>query len=881
MREALAVHDALIAATVESHRGQPVKERGEGDSWFVVFASAIDAVSAAADVQRQVAAVDWPTANPIRVRASVHTGDAELRDGDYYGPAVNRAARLRGIAHGGQTVLSRSTFELVRDSLSDGLSVVEMGEYRLKDLTRPEYVYQLDAVGLQTEFPPLRSLNAVANNLPIQLTDFIGRDRERREVAERLKETRMLTILAAGGSGKTRLAIQVAADLSDSYPDGVFFVPLADTATGDDIVQTITESLGIGLSADEDRRTQLLGYLAGKRQLLVFDNFEHVMNEAEIVSDILGGSHTINVLATSRVKLNVTGESVYNLSGLGTGGDTPDETLDTEAAALFIDSARRVDSSFSIAESDAESVAAIIRSTGGLPLAIVLAAAWVDMLSIGEIASEMAKTLDFLETDASGVPDRHRSIRAVFDYSWDLLSDDERATFTALSVFRGGFTRGAAERVAGASLRGLANLSSKSLLTADPSAGRYAVHELLRQYAQAELESDATRCQEVQLAHASYFADMMDTMVPLVGESDQQRLLVTVGADIDNLRTAWRHFLAIGDATNALRFVATFYLVYEVKGWYPAAIDLFEEARVRFADLPDPESVSLTETARAVKAWFQTLIGQVVLAAEEANAALDALPDSTAYVDRWAVVQSAAIANAYIGNADAMAEVLDRHVSEFDALDDKIWRNGIRNWQSFSHILKGDFEAASSLLDGLLAYYQEIDEHYFRTWALWLQAMVSAHSGDHESAIELYRKQRDVSLEIGYLRGQVESYSGLGEAATAVGRYDEAEHALVEALRISEQMGMLVDMVSLLASIASAKSAQGDPTSAVALLTHVIEHPLSERQPFTVNASIREIAEGSLVAARAQLDGAEYETAVITGRGLQFEAIVNELLGRV
>lgn len=880
MRRALAIHDALIADTVGTFEGVPVKERGEGDSWFVVFASAPGAVAAAAEMQRRIATTEWDTEEPIRVRVSLHTGEAGQRDGDYYGPTVNRAARLRGIAHGGQTVLSRSTFELVRDAMPEGVTATDMGEHRLKDLTRPEHVYQLDIAGLENDFPPLRSLDSVANNLPVQLTEFVGRVQERREVAERLKETRMLTILAAGGSGKTRLGIQVAADLSDDYPDGVFFIPLADTTSEDDIVQTITESLGIGLSADEDRRGQLLGYLAGKRQLLVFDNFEHLGHEAPIVSDILQTAPAINVLATSRTKLRIAGESIYNLDGLDIVGNDPTDALDTEAAALFVEAARRVDASFAITEEDADAIGDIIRSTAGLPLGIELAAAWVDMLSVPEIASEISKSLDFLETDAGGVPDRHRSIRAVFDYSWELLSEDERTAFTALSVFRGGFTRDAAEKVAGASLRGLANLSNKSLLLADPTVGRYQVHELLRQYAEAELASDRDRCDEVKLAHAGYFADVMDDMSFLFQKADQRLLAATIEADLDNIRAAWRYFLDTRDATNALRFIVMLYVSYELRGWYPAAVELFDEAREPFEGYTEPDRVAVYQTARAARAWAQVLMGQVLEGSREADAALAALPETTPAGARWLVVQAAAIGNAYLGKAEEMTAALELHYPLYAEMEQKIWASGIRNWLSFSYILRGDFATASEILSGVMEFYEEIDDHYFMTWASWLLAMVASYSGDHETAITHYTKQGDRSREIGYLRGQVESYSGVGYASAAIERYDDAERALIESLRISERMGMLVDMVALLARIAQARAAQGETSEAVALLTHVIDHPLSERQPLSVNVPIREMAEASLASVQEQLDPGAFEAAVEEGHGLDFDSVVNSILGR-
>ena len=423
MMSALQRHDAEIEGAAEAHDGVAVRPRGEGDSRFLVFRSAVDAVAAAADLQRQLAEVEWATPRPLRVRASVHTGIADLQLGDYYGSAVNRAARLRGIAHGGQTLMSGSTWELVREHpLPPGVAIRDLGEHRLRDLTRPERVYQIDIDGLEQWFPPLTSLSGIPNNLPIQLTDFVGRQPELAEAKRLLATTRLLTILAPGGTGKSRLAIQAAADVTDLFPDGIYFVGFADIGPSDDIVQTVAESLGVALSTEENIEAQLLAHLANKRRLLVFDNLEHLPGMAAVVQSILRAAPHLAIVATSRSKLNLSGETVLTLGGLDIDWDTPDSAARASGVQLFIEAARRSDPAFVLARDDLESLARILRLTGGMPLAILLAAAWVNMLPIGEIAAEITRDIDFLETEMGDLPDRQRSMRAVFEYSWDLLA---------------------------------------------------------------------------------------------------------------------------------------------------------------------------------------------------------------------------------------------------------------------------------------------------------------------------------------------------------------------------------------------------------------------------------------------------------------------------
>ncbi|MFB3050183.1 MAG: adenylate/guanylate cyclase domain-containing protein, partial [Acidimicrobiia bacterium] len=581
MMEAIRQHDDAIDKAAASHRGIPVRPRGEGDSRFVVFPAASDAVAAAAEMQHRLADMEWATPEPLRVRASLHTGTADLQLGDYYGTAVNRAARLRAIAHGGQTVMSASTWELVRDTMPEGVSAQDMGEQRLKDLTRPERVYQINVDGLDDSFPPVDSLDAVPNNLPVQLTDFVGRP-EVEDIKRIIGETRLLTILAPGGAGKTRLAIQAAADLTSDYPDGVFFVDLAPVTSPADIAQTVAESIGVALATDENLQTQLLAHLANEHLLLVFDNFEHLADGAGIVSEILTAAPQVRVITTSRAKLNITGETVFALPGLVIRWDTPEEAFNASGVRLFIEAAKRADASFSLQLDNLDPLAQILDLVDGMPLGILLAASWADTVLVDEIATEIGRSMDFLETETRDMPDRHRSMRAVFDYSWTMLNEGERRMFAALSVFRGGFTREAAEVVAGASLRSLANLVSKSLVASDRETGRYAIHELLRQYADEELQLDQARWSETIVAHSAFFAEHTGQIEGLMLLGDEVEALDLVEDDLDNIRLAWRQTLQRGDAEAIRSIIFGLWFLYEIRGWTKAGAELFAEARDAF-----------------------------------------------------------------------------------------------------------------------------------------------------------------------------------------------------------------------------------------------------------------------------------------------------------
>jgi predicted ATPase len=833
-------------------------------------------------MQRRLALVDWITPSPLLVRVSLHTGIAQLDDGDYYGSTVNRAARLRSIAHGGQTIISRATWELVQDSLPEGVTIRDMGEHGLKDLTRPEHVYQLDIDGLRNEFPPLVSLDAVPNNLPRQSTEFVGREAELADVTQLLSTTRLLTILAPGGSGKTRLAIQAAADLTDSYPDGVFFIALAEISTGDDIVQTVAESLSLGLSSDDALEPQLLTYLAGKRQLLIFDNFEHVTEGAPLIGRILAAAPNVSAIATSREKLKLQSETIYVLAGLDTSWDSPEVGFQTSGVLLFADGAKRLQPGFALAADDLEAVKRILSLTGGLPLAILLAAAWIDMLSLGEIADEIEKSLDFLETEMGDVPDRHRSIRAVFEYSWRLLDEGEQRSFAALSVFRGGFDRQAADQVANASLRSLANLASKSLVVADPSSGRYTVHELLRQYAEHELMQDADRCAAVLQAHADYFAELMQGAFSLFPLADHARLVEIVETDIENSRSAFRHMISTRNVEGVHDFLPVFTVVYELRGWYPGGVKFFNEVLDVFENGAGEEPVDSTlATAQAAMAYYLILMGQAQRGTEMAEAALDRIRGSDPTVDRFLVSTTVALGYGYLGRSQEMVALLRPMLTEYQDIDGGFWVSGLKNWLAFGYLLNGQADIATELLSEASVVFERLGDHYFSTWTLWLQAMIATNSGRPDESIALSARQMQRAREIRYPRGLVIAQEVTGDANVAVKHYSDAEAAYVDGLRTAETMGMVRDMLGLMSKIAQLWASTGKKAEAVELLATVCADPISNQQAFSGTTSIREGALSALEGIRADLGDSAYESAFQLGSSTSFDAAVNILVGRV
>lgn len=878
MMEALGVHDGVIGSAVETNNGVLVKARGEGDSQFAVFGSAVDAVEGSTQIQRQLAEVDWPTPRPLRVRASLHTGLAELELGDYYGSAVNRAARLRSIAHGGQTVLSASTFELVRDHLPKGVSISDLGAHRLKDLTRPEKVFQLNLDGLDSRFPSLKSLDAVPNNLPVQPTEFVGRRLELANAQTTLAETRFLTILAPGGAGKTRLAIQAAAELTSEFPDGVFFIDLAPIHSPDEIVQTAAESIGIALSTEEDLQSQLLAYLASKSQLLVFDNFEHVAAGSDIVAEILKRAPGVKIIVTSRTKLNIRGETVMAVSGLETTWRSPEEAFAASGVRLFADASKRTDASFSLSPDDLEPVRRILELVGGMPLGIELAAAWVDALQVREIADEIAKSLDFLESEMEGVPDRHRSVRAVYDYSWSMLGDDERRRFSALSVFRGGFTREAGEAVAGASMRNLANLVSKSLLVHNRESGRYTVHELLRQYAEESLKEDAPLFRTTAAAHKDFYADLAAHSEELL-MSDQTQAIRVVEADLDNIRSAWRHSLADGDVAAVRKFVFALWLLHEIRGWHQAAANLFGEALNALEQHSDDEATGISRAAAAaLQAWFWAHLGQPEVGVDQATdavAKLATLPDRSAHV--FAITCRIACLT-YLNRFEEAQEAGTNGVRIADELGNDELSALSKAWLGLSELQLGDIDTAARVYDESERVLSRLNEYWARSWNALGMAMIASMQGRPHDGIDILKRLVLGAKEIGYRRATQTGLQYLGDAQLSVDDFNAADACFLESLAMSEEMGQVVEKVGLLTRVAQVRAKMGKTEEAVAILASVLGDPISGQSMLVDNVSITEMTTMLLADLEQELAPDNYTAAYARGNARSVEVTAKELL---
>ncbi len=500
MARALRRHDELLRAAIEQAGGFVFKT--VGDAFCAAFATPRAALDAAAAAQRGLAAEPWPTGRPIRVRMSLHTGVCEERDNDYFGPAVNRAARLEAVAHGGQVLISGATAELLSDTLPGGVALRDLGLHRLKDLGRPERVYQLEAEFLAADFPPLASLDnpELPNNLPGQLSAFIGREREVPEVRRLVESSRLVTLTGAGGCGKTRLALQAAAELLGEARDGVWFVDLAPLTEAGQIPDAVAAALGLTDPGGQPLLESLTESLREQEALILLDNCEHLIDDAaKLCGQLVRDCPRLRVLATSREPLGLDGEHVYRVPSLSLAPaevEAVDEVAASDAVRLFVDRAQAHYSGFVLDEQAAPLVASVCRRLDGIPLALELAAARLSSMSIQQVSQRLDQRFRLLTGGSRNAMPRQQTLQAAVDWSFSLLSQSEREVLRRLSVFAGGFELEAAEVVCAAGSVDafdaadlLGSLVDKSLVVADRTleSVRYRTLETIRQYAAQEL----------------------------------------------------------------------------------------------------------------------------------------------------------------------------------------------------------------------------------------------------------------------------------------------------------------------------------------------------------------------------------------------------------
>ncbi len=755
-------HQELLSAAFAAHEGRVVGT--EGDSFFVVFRSPAAAVRAALDGQRALAAEAWPSDGEIRARIGIHTGEGVLSDDTYVGLDVHRAARIMGAGHGGQVLLSGSTEALVRPSLPEGAALADLGSHRLKDLAAAERIFMLKGPGLADEFPALRSIDVRPSSLPTQLTSFVGRERELAEVRELLEAHRLVTLTGPGGTGKTRLSLQVAADAMDRFPDGVHFVALAPIRELELVLPTIGQVLGL---ADPGREPvqRLPEHIGERKLLLVLDNLEQVIEAAPDIGELLRATANLRMIASSRSALRVYGEQEYPVAPLELPDprrDRLDVIAESPAVALFVERARAVRPGFALSAENAAAIVEICRRLEGLPLAIELAAARVRILSPEAMLARLTSTLDLGSGGARDLPERQQTLRGAIAWSYDILDDGDRRFFMQFSVFVGGADLEAVDAIIddADALDGIGSLLDKSLVRQLDDAGdaRFRMLETIREFANEQLvESGAADA--VRRRHARHYIEMVESLAAEVMGPRQKEHLDRIERERDNLRAAIAASVEFGETDLALRALAGLWRFWQMRGYL---VEGRERARHILA-MPgidaDPLCLARAQEAAGGIAYWQ---GDFAAAREHYGVALAIHREHSA---------DAEVANALFNRIMSFViesqtpdgpPVIPAHASEESAEALAIYRRiGDRTgegrvlWAMMNNEIltrSGAYDRIEELGGQCIEIFTAADDRFMLAWTRYMLAIndnlrerpVQAHA-NHIGALQLFRETGDVS----------------------------------------------------------------------------------------------------------------------------------------
>jgi len=849
MREALTRYESLAESLILQHQGHLLKHRGEGDSLFCVFARARDALAAAGALQRAYQQEDWPQETSLKVRMALHTGEADLRDRDYYGPAVNRCARLRAIGHGGQVLVSEATHDLVFDTLLDGFTLKSLGLHRLKDLSRPELIFQLLHPALVAEFPPLSSLDVLATNLPTQVTSFIGREKEIQEVKDLLVRTHLLTLNGAGGCGKTRLALQVAADLLDAYPDGVWLVELASISDPALVVQTMATTLGVREEPGRRLDQALPDFLKSRSLLLVLDNCEHLAQTcASLAEMLLAHCPHLRLLATSRQPLGILGEQAWNVPSLSLpDGSRPDWEkekqaqailMSSEAAQLFVERAISASPGFRLTRENLGSVAELCRLLDGIPLAIELAAGWVRMLPVRQVVARLRERLDLLQSRQPGRLGRHQTLRAALDWSYELLEEPEQRLMACLAVFVGGWTLEAAEAVCGKEgeapngvLLRLAGLVDMSLVVYEEQGeeGRYHLLETTRHYALEKLQQ---RREEpaLRVRHRDYFLKLAEEMARKLIGPEQAQGLQRLETEHDNLRQALTFCLQERVAgQTGLRLGAALQNFWYVRGYV-------SEGRECLTAL-----LSLPQAQEHTKARAYALNGAGGLAYLQGD-----------YAAARSFHQESMVIMRELGNQEGTAwSLINQGNVAFE---------------------QGDFASARSLYAESLEIMRAIGDKRGSAFSLNNLGVIFRDQGDYEQAHLLFEESLTIRRELGDKGGIAASLYNLGTVADEQGNTALARSLHKESLSILWELGDRPGLAYSLESFGGMAFTEDKPEQAARLLGAAERLREEICSPLPPNS--QEEFDRAVAGIRATLDGETYASAWAEGRAMTLEEAV-------
>jgi predicted ATPase/class 3 adenylate cyclase/Tfp pilus assembly protein PilF len=822
----LGEHNRILREAFSTHGG--IELGAEGDALFVAFTSAVEAAAAAATAQRALAEHGWPAEGSIRVRMGLHTGEPTATADGYVGLDMHRAARVAAAANGAQVLLSQTTRDLLPETL-DGLTFRDLGDHRLKDLTGPQRLHQLCIEGLSADFPPPRSLEGRVTNLPAQPTPLVGRDRELEAVRALLlaEDTRMVTLTGPGGTGKTRLALQVAADTVDEFPDGVYGVLLAPVTDPEVVPLELARVLEIEETPTQPIIEALKAGLAGRCTLILFDNFEHVGAAAYLLAELLAACPRLKLLVTSREALRIAAERQYPVPPLA----------ESEAVMLFVERARAVRPDFELTDETGPVVAEICKRLDGLPLAVELAAAWSKVLPPAALLRRLERRLELPASRSADVPARQSTLREAIAWSYDLLSDEERRLHARLSVFMGGCTVEAAERVADPDgelgidvLEGIASLVDRSLLREsedDEGEPRFAMLATIREYAREHLRESGGE-DELLHRHAVEFARFAEEADARVRTGDQLRWFSRLESEHDNLRAALDSSEAKGDDETALRLGGAL-------GWFWYAHGHALEGCARLTDL-------LARTQNAP----QELRARPMYA-------LGVLLDQR-------------------GEPERAEELVERSLAVFREHGEQ--ERLARALNSLGTIKRslGDPESARSLLEESIRVRRELGDEAGTAGALSNLGVVAFEQGDLDEAEARFTETLALDHVHGNEWGAAVALDNLAAVALERGDYDRASEVIRDTLTAAEQLADRELIAFGLEKAAVVAAAEGNVTRAGRLAGAA--DGLRESAGFERSRFDREWLERHLSA----VAGEEFDGGRAAGRALEPDEALREAM---
>ena len=868
----MAKHDAILREAIEANNGHVIKTTGDGV--HAVFGTALDAIHATLVGQNQLRA---PLADlQIQVRMGLHTGEAELRAGDYYGQALNRAARIMSIGHGGQILLSAITAELVREHLPAETTLHDLGQHRLKDLIRPEHIYQLNAPNLPIEFPALKSLNTFPNNLPLQLTGFIGRDKEMAEAEQLLSATRLLTFIGPGGTGKTRLALQVAADWLAEFQDGVWLVELAPLAASDYVVPTLATTFELRETPGIHLIHLVIDYLRAKQLLLILDNCEHLIEVcAQLADQLLHACPALKLIASSREALGVAGETVYRVPPLSLPEKTvsAETLLACEAGRLFIERAVKAEPRFRLTDYNAPAIAQICLRLDGIPLALELAAARVKLFTPEQIAERLDDRFKLLTGGSRTALPRQQTLRAMIDWSYQTLTTSEQNLLRQLAVFAGGWTFEAVEAVVGEAqaLEGLLGLINKSLVNVEEQAdqSRYRFLETIRQYALEKLveSGGATEARNRQL---DYFLDYADQAEPATFSPERPERLDQLELEHDNLRAALE-WATENQPAKALQLAELMSGFWSMRDYYMEARAWCQKILTRTEGMPSLEKAraKVFETL----GWMATLQGdhQAGRVASEAGLSLARRINDSKTIAR--ALNSLAFSSLFLGDyetaskAAVESEAIARQMGYTSEL-----ALALTTRAQIAYIASRDLVAVKTYLEESLALAQATGFQWAFSISVYGLARAAGASGDIETARRRFEESADVGLRMGNRQMIYASRSELAHVLREHGELDEPLAIYKEVILGWVELGHRAAVAHELECIAFIFRRKGQAHRAANLLG------AAEALRQAIDSSMTDIEgveyDREVSALRTQLDEAAFTTSWSEGRAMTMDEAI-------